>query len=136
MDAAHWLDAAHAARGLSDYRIAKELGVSRQYVSALRHGKLELSPRVAQWLGDVLGRDPGVIYAEAQAARAQNAQERQFWEHVARSIAALFIVAVLVPFPGSDAARADVTFDAGYTFHALLVVVLLSAGLARRAGAR
>lgn len=93
--------ALEAGRGetVSDYRLAKELGVTRSAMSRYLLGKNTFDERVAMRVAGVLELHPGYVAACIQAERAereQSPERRQLWESVAgllRGVALLLVAA-------------------------------------------
>lgn len=78
---ADYLDAAkEALGGISDYALAKRLGVSQPSISILRSGKRQPDNYVACTLAAILGIDPLEIIAAAELAREKDEKKREFWQ--------------------------------------------------------
>jgi len=114
------LDAARA-RGWTDYRIAKEAGVSRQYISKIRSGATPLTEQVAEVLARALDEPAIRIYAEATAARAKRPGVVEFWERVARGAAAALTIGFIGLF-GAPMQPAHALTGAGYTADRLYII--------------
>lgn len=129
-DAAYFLDLARKTSGLpSDYKLSKELDVSRQFVSNLRAGHIPIPVQIADKLGTLCGMDGAVVYAEIQAARAKRTDVRAFWERVARSLAASLVLVFVGLFaPAQDAAAAGMT---AFVEHAKVYIMRTVAALRR-----
>lgn len=90
-----WIDEAELRLGLSDYAMAKKLGLSTAQMSRYRTGKQFLSDNVAIKLAELIGVDPLPILATAAAERATSEQARAAWSRYAELVASLAGVAVL-----------------------------------------
>ena len=88
---------------ISDYRMAKILGVSRAMMSEYRTNKQRLSSLMCLKVAELLGEDPQYVLACIQAERAQNAAVRKAWEKIAGSAACAVLALALSLFPASPA---------------------------------
>jgi transcriptional regulator with XRE-family HTH domain len=101
MKAVVWIDRVKAAQGWeSDYRIAKELGITRGALSQIRTGDSatigeETSIKVAK----ALGIDPAGIIIDQLAERSKNTAVRATLSRVAASLCILCKVAIRPIFP-------------------------------------
>ena len=78
------LDAVAERTGWSDYRIARELGVRQQTVSAWRTGVARsVDDGAALGLARILEVDPLRLVARQHATRAKDPTVRRFWLRVA-----------------------------------------------------
>ena len=85
--------------GASDYKIAQELGVSRQLISAVRAGKQHLSDDLAIKAAQLLEEEPPATMAQAAADRAKSSEARRYWLDLSRRLqrgAAVIIPALLL----------------------------------------
>ena len=73
MKAANWIDKVKTARGWeSDYRVAKELGISRNAISNYRGGlRKTLDEETAYKVAGVLGVDPVAVIIDQVAERSK-----------------------------------------------------------------
>ena len=97
--------------GASDYRLAKELRVTRQAVSKWRLGENFMTDGPAVHAAEILGERPEVILALLGAERTQDPDARKVWTNLARRLqrgAAAGIVTALgiAAFLNSHAVRA------------------------------
>jgi plasmid maintenance system antidote protein VapI len=95
----------------SDYRVAKELGVSRQAVSNWRGEKNYMADGAALRAASILGEKPEVLLALLGAERTQDPDARKVWTNLARRLqrsAATGTIAALgfLAFFGSQALHA------------------------------
>jgi len=74
--------------GVSDYRIAKLLGVSTQNISNYRTGRNTPVNPVAKRLGELAGVDPLEAVAAVNLERASSPEEREIWETMLARLAA------------------------------------------------
>jgi transcriptional regulator with XRE-family HTH domain len=102
---AEYLDNAKAITG-SDYKTAQALGITRQHLSAFRRGKA-ISDDMCYKLAELLKISPIEIIGERNAAKATDAKMRKKWEELARSVAAVILMAIGITSPTEDAAAAD-----------------------------
>lgn len=73
MKAAEWIDRVKAARGWdSDYRVAKELALSRQTVSGYRGKITTMDEDVAIKVAHVLGEKPEAVLLDQFAERVKD----------------------------------------------------------------
>lgn len=87
----------------SDYRIAKELGVTRATVSRWRVGKGSLGDESAIAAAEILGEDPRVILTLIAGERAHSERAKALYKQIAASIgksAATILVALGMGFFG------------------------------------
>lgn len=113
---AEFLDLARERAGLtSDYQLAQRLGITRQYVSKIRAETVPIPEPVADQLGELIGIDGGVVYAEMMAARAKRTDVKVFWERVARSLAATLAAVFIGVSVGVPDASARAANGSGYT---------------------
>lgn len=69
--------------GISDYAIAKELGVTRAAVSKYRNGLSGFDDETAVKVARVLDIDPAAVVTAAHAERSKNPELRQIWASLA-----------------------------------------------------
>jgi plasmid maintenance system antidote protein VapI len=93
MDQAALLDALARALGsdtnpVSDYRIAKALGCSRQYISSIRCGIENLGPDTALRLAQLGGINPAYVLCVIAAQRAKRKEASEAWMRTAKKVGA------------------------------------------------
>jgi len=71
--------ARHRQGDVTDYRIAKLLGVSTQNVSNYRTGRTMPVNRVAMRLGELAGIDPLEAVAAVNLERSTEPEDRELW---------------------------------------------------------
>lgn len=72
MKAAVWIDRVKSAKGWeSDYRVAKELGLSRAVISKYRGPTPTFDEEVAIKVADALGVDPAAVIIDQLAERSK-----------------------------------------------------------------
>lgn len=82
-----FLDAIKARHGgLSDYALAKLLGVHQTTTSKYRTGRDFLGPETAETVAKLLDIDPAYILVCAHAERAKRESEKAIWQRIARRI--------------------------------------------------
>lgn len=87
MKASGWIDRVKAARGWdSDYRVAKELGISRQTVSGYRSERYTLDEDSAIKVAHALEQPPEAILVDQVAERAKNPEAKAAWLHIAQRL--------------------------------------------------
>jgi len=83
----------------SDYRIAKELGVSKTTVSNWRVGKGTMSDATAVRVAELLGENPAYILAVVHAERTESPDAQKVWRKMAAAFggkaAAIFAATLL-----------------------------------------
>jgi hypothetical protein len=85
------------------YRLAKELGISRQAMTRYRQGGT-FDDAVAIGIAELLGLEPGYVLACMGAERAKRPAVRQVWEKVAEGLALVLFGAGLAGAPPPSAA--------------------------------
>lgn len=118
MKASEWIDRVKLARGWeSDYRAAKELGLSRALVSKYRGPTSTFDEETAIKVAEALGADPAGIIIDQVAERAKNpavqsalreAANQRLYIMLTNIIGALSKAAVALPpllMPGVKSAR-------------------------------
>lgn len=90
-----WINEAEQRFGLTDYAMAKKLGVSTAQMSRYRTQKSYLGDDTAIRLAALLEVDPLPILAAAAAERATTDQARDVWSKYAEALAGLAGAAVL-----------------------------------------
>jgi hypothetical protein len=88
MKAVEWIDRAKAFKGWpSDYRAAKELGLSRGGMSAIRVGDTAtLGDSTALEVAKALGTPPEEILVDQVAERAKDPEIKAAWLQIARRL--------------------------------------------------
>jgi len=82
------IDAARAALGnVSQYRLAKESGISYQYINRVSKGRQPLGDGMAEKLGEIIGCEPALLIAIANKERAKNERLRESWQTVIERMA-------------------------------------------------
>lgn len=91
MKAADWIDRVKAARGWdSDYRAAKELGMTRSGMSSIRTGEsVTLREETAIKVAQALGVDPVGIIIDQVAERSKDENVSTALHKVARQLCIL-----------------------------------------------
>lgn len=91
MKAADWIDRVKVAKGWdSDYRAAKELGITRGAMSQIRTGdSLTLREETALRVADILSIDPAAVLIDQLAERSKNQGLSAALHNVARSLCIL-----------------------------------------------
>jgi transcriptional regulator with XRE-family HTH domain len=90
------LDALRARLNLpSDYALAPVLGVSRSQMSAWRNGKSPMSDRIAEQIGELLGRSPAYVLACVEADRSKSPKIRAAWAEAAEALCIMLSLALL-----------------------------------------
>lgn len=94
--------------GVTDYRIAKNLGLRTSAVSQYRTGVRTFDDAMARRVAEVLGLDPAYVLACVHAERDRDEGTRQVWARIAArfapaAAAVLVTVGLAAPSP-ADAA--------------------------------
>lgn len=96
MDARELLAAVRTRQGLgSNYRLARELGISDKTVQRWNVGANTPDDVTAARLAELAGLDPDSVVASMHAQRAANDQERSLWERIARRLEGVGVAAAL-----------------------------------------
>lgn len=94
MKAADWIDRVKSARGWdSDYRVAKELGLSRQAVSDYRVKAASMDEDTAIKVATALGERPEAVLLDQYAERTRNPEVRSALSEAARRLCILCLIA-------------------------------------------
>ena len=80
-----------ALGGCSDYRLAKEIGITRGAVSFLVNGHIVMSVTTAAKLAEILELDPMKVIADAELERGTN---DELWKRIAKKVAAVAVVTI------------------------------------------
>jgi transcriptional regulator with XRE-family HTH domain len=90
MKAAEWIDRVKQQRGWeSDYRVAKELGLSRQAVSDYRGKTISMDEDTAFKVAVALGERPEAVLLDQYAERTKNPDVRSALTEAARRLCIL-----------------------------------------------
>jgi transcriptional regulator with XRE-family HTH domain len=90
MKAAEWIDKVKAARGWdTDYRVSKELGLSRSAVSIYRSKGTTLEEGTAIKVAAALGERPEAVLLDQYAERTKNPAVRSALTDAARKLCIL-----------------------------------------------
>lgn len=114
------LDRARASGSIvSDYQLAKVIGISHQAMTHYRMGRTLPNESVIEQLCALSGDDPGVIAAQIQSARSKTPEAKNMWLMIAKRLAggaSTAILSVLVTISliagYAPSARASERFDA------------------------
>lgn len=74
--------------GLSDYRVAKIIGVTQQTMTKYNKEQLSLSPERIISACEFLGKDPYLWLVKLNAERARCTAEKEVWESALTRMAA------------------------------------------------
>lgn len=89
MDISKVLDDAKAKLGAaSDYALAKQTGIKKEYISLYRSGQRTPDAYACARLAEVLGIDPFELLVKVEAATEKNEDRRTYWRAVAAKMAA------------------------------------------------
>lgn len=78
----------------SNYRVAKELGITQQHMSHLANKRRFFTDDQAHRVAELSGKPVAWVLANIQAEKAYRANRtdlKQVWEQVAKSVAACFV---------------------------------------------
>lgn len=112
MNITELLDAANAAHGTNDYRLAKLLEVRASAIANYRAGRAKPNDEIAQRLAELAGMDAGYVLASIHAERAADESTATLWRQIAArlrqggSVAAGVILAAAIGGAGAPEARA------------------------------
>lgn len=85
-------EAARVLGGISDYRLAKTLGITQPTISGYRTGLRQLDDDFAVKVAMVIGVDPAALLAEIQAERSKSQAARAHWLRLAKMAQAACLV--------------------------------------------
>lgn len=91
MDTNDYLNLIKERNGWSDYRIAKELGISRGTVSNYRIKEQHFRDDIAIKVAELLGFRRQKVLADIHAARSKDPSVKKVWERIAASAAMLLV---------------------------------------------
>lgn len=100
---------------ISDYKIAKYLGISPQAVSRQLHSIDFFHPLTALKVAELIGEDPMRVIAVAEAERAKTPEDRARWKKWAT--AAMFASALIgggIFYPSPASAASKLPYDVYY----------------------
>lgn len=116
-----YLDAAKARAGLiSDYALAKRLGMPQSTMSSYRTGRRQLDALAAFQVAELAGIDAREVIAAVELDKAKTAREREFWMHAAKVAACILLAPVLATMPIESRAFASFDSATGYTLRRFL----------------
>jgi transcriptional regulator with XRE-family HTH domain len=107
----------------SDYRIAKETGVSKQTVSNWRHGTNTMSDSAGIRVAAILEEDPAQVLALLQAERTDSPEARKVWRRLAASLggkAAAVLAATLLTAHAPKAPASNPDAQTARAVHCIL----------------
>ena len=79
-------DLREARRVVSDYALAKQLGVRQQTISNYRSGVSRMSDEIALRVAEMLDRNPAPSLAELAAERAKDPRVAKVWRDAAKVV--------------------------------------------------
>jgi transcriptional regulator with XRE-family HTH domain len=86
-----YLDEVKAKLALpSEYALAKVLGITQPSVMQYRNGRSALGIETSMKIGELLGIDGHVVYANGQIERAKNPQISEFWKTISEKFSESF----------------------------------------------
>jgi predicted transcriptional regulator len=128
MKTVDYLDELNEKKGWTDYRIAKELGISRSTVSNYRVKDQHFRDDIAIHVAEILGIDPLKVVADAHAQRAKDDETKGFWQKIAGTAAAA-IISLTILAQTTDIASishaSEFANNTDYTQLAVIVTMLL-----------
>jgi len=87
MKTLEYLDATKARLGLpSDYALAKRLEVTKETVSQLRSGKMQISDAMARKISEILGVSPIEVLIAKNAEKAKDPEIQAGWNALLEKI--------------------------------------------------
>ena len=97
MKAAAWIDRVKAVKGWdSDYRVASELGLTRQAISKYRSRESTLDEHFAMQVAIALSIDPAIVLTDQAMERAKNADARSAWSAVLERLGGVAVSIMLM----------------------------------------
>jgi transcriptional regulator with XRE-family HTH domain len=98
-----FLDAVKARHAIiSDYKLAKLMGVGQQTISNYRNGRSTLDDSMVLRVAGLLEEDPAVMLAAVHAERAKRPEEKAAWRSIMErlgGVAACAILGVALVYP-------------------------------------
>lgn len=108
MKAEKWIDRVKAARGWdSDYRVAKELGITRQAVSNYRSRTPTLDEESSMKVAHALGINPALVLADQAMERTKNDEAKHAWFSILERLGGVAAAALLTVGLGVSPAPAN-----------------------------
>ncbi len=113
MKAAEWIDRVKTARGWdSDYRVSKELGLTRQVVSRYRNHPTTMDDDVAVKVAGALGAAPEVVLLDQAIERTKSTEAKaalgNLLKRLGGAAASILLAAGMTVFPnGNNALSAE-----------------------------
>lgn len=96
MKAAQWIDRVKIARGWeSDYRVAKELNLTRQAISGYRSKPMTLDEDTSVKVAIALGTNPAIVLADQAMERTKNDQARGAWGSILERLGGVAAMALI-----------------------------------------
>lgn len=107
MKAAEWIDRVKSARGWdSDYRVAKELGLTRQVVSRYRNNPSTMDDEAAVKVADALGAAPEVVLLDQAIERTKSTEAKTalagLLKRLGGAAASILLAAGMTVFPNGN----------------------------------
>lgn len=96
MDTVQLLDLAKSRQGVSDYGLARILGVGQSTLSNYRNGRSRPDDRMAVRLADLAQLDAGQVVAWLNAERAKDDESRRLWQGIAERLARTVVAAMIL----------------------------------------
>ena len=116
MQAAEWIDRLKKAKGWdSDYRVSKELGITRGAMSEIRNGRTHtLGEDTSIKVAEVLGEQPEIVLLDQLMERSKSTQARSALQRVLQGLggvaASLLVACGLIGSPApSHASTASIS---------------------------
>ena len=96
----------------SDYALAKHLGFTKSFLSAVRLGRAGFGDESGLIVAHTLNEPPEYILSLLHAERAKDANARKVWQGMAEKFARAIAALLVVIFPALQSHNADATpFD-------------------------
>ena len=106
----------------SDYRVAKTLGVSAQYVSAIRNGRKKFSTPLCDRAAEILEIEPAIVRMIVDAENAKMSHVRESYYRVLKQagVAVMMLCGAGLPSPGVQAMQAHDALTGIYIMRSLV----------------
>lgn len=131
-----FLNALRERLSVTDYALARELGVTKQQVSRYRHRHDLFSDELAERAAELLQLDPGYVLACIAAERTKSERARRTWEALAKKLSGavvlLFLAVLLSPYVESIATSGALHIMLSVVGATALLIWRLSIAHARR----
>lgn len=87
MNTVDYLEKAKVSLGISsDYALAKHLGVTTSYISALKNGKQHFSEKLCYQIADIIKMHPAIVLVDTMRQKSDTPYQMKVWSDVMEKI--------------------------------------------------